>query len=344
MIIVLKTNLSNQEIEEVFHKLESLGLTAQLVKTKPNTTIAILDDVSTLPTHLISQIPYIEKLIRLQLPNPLVKSSKNKAIKLANGLSFGNNNPPIIIAGPCAVDEPNELIELALDIKARGAHILRGGAFKPRTSPYDFQGHGLDALKTLGEAKQITGLPIISEVMSAEQVDLALPYVDILQIGTRNMYNYELLKEVGRSDKTVLLKRAFSATLNEWLLAAEYIMSAGNENVILCERGIRTFETYTRNTLDLSIVAAAKRQTSLPIIVDPSHATGKEELIRPMARAAIACGAHGLMIEVHPQPDKSMSDKEQAITPNQLSEIIADTEMLYQTINKLDHSELIALT
>lgn len=236
---------------------------------------------------------------------------------------------PVVIAGPCSIESREHALQSARTVRAAGARMMRGGAFKPRTSPYDFQGLGQEGLEYLLEAKRLTGLPIVSEVMSAEQVEQAMSFVDVFQIGARNMYNYELLKEVGRTRKPVLLKRAMSATIHELLNSAEYILLEGNSQVILCERGIRTFETHTRNTLDLSAVAALKTMTPLPVIVDPSHGTGRPELIRPLSRAAIACGADGLLIEVHDQPCSAMSDGDQAISSATLREIIADVHKIH---------------
>lgn len=220
----------------------------------------------------------------------------------------------VLIAGPCSVENEHQILAIARRVKEAGAHILRGGAFKPRTSPYAFQGLGLEGLKILAKAKEETGLPVITEIMDTHHLPIVMEYVDILQVGSRNMQNYTLLKELGKTDKPVLLKRGMNATLMEWLNCAEYILSEGNPNVILCERGIRTFETYTRNTLDLSIVPSAKEITHLPIIVDPSHGTGKASLIERMSLAAVAAGSDGLMIEVHDNPDKALSDKDQQIT------------------------------
>lgn len=267
-------------------------------------------------------------------PFPLTLSQGQSSI-VVGGVTIGGGKP-VIIAGPCSVESREHALEAAKGVLTAGAHMLRGGAYKPRTSPYDFQGLGLDGFKYLHEAKQLTGLPIVSEIMSAKQIELAEPFVDMFQIGARNMYNYELLKEVGRTRRPVLLKRGLSATVQELLCAAEYILLEGNMQVILCERGIRTFETHTRNTLDLSAVAALKSLVPLPVIVDPSHATGRRELIRPMSRAAIACGADGLLIEVHDHPCDALSDGDQAITSTTLREITAD-------VNKI-HSALFSVT
>ncbi len=239
-----------------------------------------------------------------------------------SGIKIGNGHPPVIIAGPCAVESEEQIFKTAQAVHKVGAKILRGGVFKPRTSPYVFQGLGKDGLIILKNVADRFNMPIITELMDVEHLDVVYQYTDIIQIGSRNMYNYSLLKALGDVDKPVLLKRGMSATISEWIMAAEYIAAHGNTNVILCERGIRTFDTYTRNTLDLSAVPIMKMETGLPIIVDPSHGTGRRELIKPMSKAALACGADGLMIEVHIDPDSALSDGKQSITPEQFSEIM----------------------
>ena len=309
-----------------------MGLSAQVVETDQHKLVIISEDISSLPTHFFSQLDGVDRVIRVQTPCPLALGHEGPAIRLDNGATIGGGGP-IIIAGPCSVEGRAQLIDIAHRVKGAGAGGLRGGAFKPRTSPYDFRGLGREALEYLLEARQATGLPVVTEVMSAEQVELALPLVDMLQIGARNMYNYELLREVGRSRHPVLLKRAMSATINEFVQAAEYILLEGNLKVVLCERGIRTFETCTRNTLDLSAVAVLKNMTQLPVIVDPSHATGKRELVRPLSRAAVACGADGLMIEVHCDPPRAMSDSSQAITPAVLADIVDDARAIHRLLN-----------
>jgi len=249
----------------------------------------------------------------MQMDKLKLTSQLKRLIIDVNGIKIGENL--IVIAGPCSVENEKQIVETAIAVKQAGAHLLRGGAFKPRTSPYSFQGLGLNGLKLLETAKKETGLPIVTEVVDTRDVDTVCKYADVLQIGSRNMENYSLLKEVGRIKKTVILKRGKQATLFEWLNSAEYILAEGNPQVILCERGIRTFETYTRNTLDLSIVPAVKESTHLPIIVDPSHGVGKLSLIPPMCLAAVAAGADGLMIEVHCDPSSAVSDKDQQLTP-----------------------------
>jgi 3-deoxy-7-phosphoheptulonate synthase len=239
-----------------------------------------------------------------------------------------------VIAGPCAVENRDEYLLIAQTLQKMGVHILRGGAFKPRTSPYSFLGLGEEGLKILAEARELTGLPVVTEVMDTRDIDLISKYADILQVGSRNMQNFRLLEEVGRSDKPVILKRGLAATIEEWLLAAEYILSSGNQKLILCERGIRTFESYTRNTLDISAVLAVKKLSHLPIIVDPSHATGRWEMVRPAAKAAIVAGADGLMIEVHPYPERALSDGKQSLTPDNFAHLWVEVKKLADVENK----------
>ncbi|HIJ58441.1 MAG TPA: 3-deoxy-7-phosphoheptulonate synthase [Deltaproteobacteria bacterium] len=242
----------------------------------------------------------------------------------------------VVIAGPCSVESEEQTIKTAQEVKAAGANMLRGGAFKPRTSPYDFQGLGLQGLKILEKAKQETGLPIVTEVTDPRDVSWVSEYADVLQIGTRNMQNFSLLKEVGKLDKPVLLKRGMNSTLKEWLNCAEYILAGGNPNVILCERGIRTFETYTRNTLDLSIVPSVKELSHLPIIVDPSHGTGRLSLIEPMSLAAMAAGADGIMVEVHYDPNKAICDKDQAMSPHMFGDLMKKLQVLGSCMNEMN--------
>ncbi|QXM07175.1 3-deoxy-7-phosphoheptulonate synthase [Crassaminicella indica] len=255
--------------------------------------------------------------------NKKVLTGEAITISIGN-LKIGTDNPPIFIAGPCSVESREQILETALRLKEVGIHILRGGVFKPRTSPYDFQGLEIEGLKYLREAGDAAGLPIITELMDEKNMNIVLEYADIIQIGSRNMYNYSLLKALGNIQKPILLKRGMSATIKEWVMAAEYIAAYGNKNIILCERGIRTFENYTRNTLDLAAVPIMKKETGLPVIVDPSHGTGIRELINPMSKAALACGADGLMIEVHPNPEKALSDGHQSLTIEQYQKLFEE--------------------
>lgn len=340
MILTLKSPCSEQQLSRAQEKLDQLGLNSQAVKGAQGTLLIVLDDVSTLPTHFFGRIPGVDRVIRTQPQCSLVFKNGAGSIEMGARLTIGGTNRPVVIAGPCSVEGQSHVLQVARAVKDAGADMLRGGAFKPRTSPYDFQGLGKDGLKFLSEARTVTGLPVVSEVMSADHVEQAEPYVDMFQIGARNMYNYELLREVGRARRPVLLKRGMSSTLQELVNAAEYILLEGNMQVILCERGIRTFETHTRNTLDLSAVAALKAMTPLPVVVDPSHATGRPELIRPMSRAAIACGADGLLIEVHDNPCDALSDGEQAVTSTVLRDIIRDVHTIHEALRASDSASI----
>ena len=273
----------------------------------------------------------------IPIPGKIKLAVKNdevqKTIVDVNGVKIGGDRV-IIMAGPCSVESREQVLEAAIVVKAGGAQILRGGAFKPRTLPYSFQGLGEEGLRLLAEARKETGLPIVTEVMDADKVELVASYADILQIGTRNMQNFPLLKEVGRSDKPVMLKRGMSATINEWLGCAEYILAEGNPNVILCERGIRTFETITRNTVDISAVPILHMISHLPVIVDPSHGTGSRSLVPPMSMAAIAAGADGVMVEVHPHPEEALCDGAQSLSPDDFKSFIQDIKPIIAATNR----------
>lgn len=345
MLLVLQDRLDERASNKVLEALGQLGVDAEIVRSASQVVVFVHSDVSTIATHKFSKIEGVKRVIRISPTFPLALSDEPRPVDLAGStrsegnVTIGGGAPPVVIAGPCSVEGLDQILELARRVKLAGATMLRGGAFKPRTSPYEFSGLGEEALEYLKEARRLTGLPVVSEVMSAEQVEIALESVDMLQIGARNMYNYELLKEVGKTGKPVFLKRGISATIDEFLHAAEYIMLAGNSSVVLCERGIRTFESRTRNTLDLSAVPLLKSMTGLPVVVDPSHATGRRNLIRPMSRAAIACGADGVMIEVHCNPDHSVSDAEQAVTPDDLASISSDIAVLSNSLRQIDEAE-----
>ncbi len=322
MIIVMKSNSEESEIQEIEKVLGSLGLGVHISKGLERTIIGVIGDKRILNDVPLEIMPGVEKLV------PIVESYKlaSKTFKPqpsiidVNGVKIGGKEI-VIMAGPCAVESRDQIIEVAVAIKKAGAQFLRGGAFKPRTSPYSFQGLEEEGLKLLREAKEITGLLIVTEVISEKSIEIAQNYVDMFQIGARNVQNFQLLKEVGRSKKPVLFKRGPSITIEEWLNAAEYIMSEGNFNVVLCERGIRTFETATRNTLDISAVPVVKQSCHLPIIVDPSHAVGKAQYINSLSKASIAAGADGLIIEVHPDPRHALSDAAQQLTPESFDEL-----------------------
>ncbi|MEK6983296.1 MAG: 3-deoxy-7-phosphoheptulonate synthase [Nanoarchaeota archaeon] len=335
MIVVMKKNATEDQIAKVIEKIKASGLKPHISKGEFLTILGLIGDERKVPESQIRAMEGVEKLMPILAPYKLVSRDfhpENMVITV-DGVKIGSNEI-VIMAGPCSVESEHQIIETARAVKKAGAKILRGGAFKPRTSPYSFQGMGEEGLKLLKKAKEETGLPIITEVMDTRNVPLVCKYADILQIGARNMQNYDLLKEVGKNGHPVLLKRGLSATINEWLMSAEYIMSEGNHNVILCERGIRTFETYTRNTLDLNAVPAVKELTHLPVVVDPSHGTGKYTLVSPMSRAAIAAGADGLLMEVHPNPEKSVSDAGQTISTKRFESLMEELKLIARAVGR----------
>ncbi len=335
MIIVLQSDASKKDLERVSKLIESYGLTFQILLGKNNTIIEILDKIDNMDLHLIKNDPIVVGMINTDQSKLNVEShldNKEKIIDVS-GVKVGGQHVAII-AGPCSVESKEQVILIAKAAKAAGANMLRGGAFKPRTSPYSFQGIGLDGLDILLEAKKVTGLPIVSELVSEKYLDEFDKKVDLIQIGARNMYNYELLKQLGRTKKPILLKRGLSATYEEWINAAEYIVASGNPNVILCERGIRTFEDYTRNTLDIQSIPVIKKLTKFPIIIDPSHAGGKWWMVNSMAKAGIVAGANGVMIEVHNCPTQALSDGEQSLEPNTFNTLMNDLKKLISFIGK----------
>jgi 3-deoxy-7-phosphoheptulonate synthase len=315
MIVVMKTGCSQDEISHVAKRIEDIGLKAHISKGIEHTVIGVLGKVFPELRDTLELLPGVDQVIPVSKPYKLASREfhpQDTIVKL-NGVAIGGNEI-IVMAGPCAVESEEQLLATARATKAAGATVLRGGAFKPRTSPYQFRGLGERGLKILAEVGEETQMPIITEVMAPNVVDLVAKYADILQIGARNMQNFILLDEVGKTKKPVLLKRGLSSNFQEWLLAAEYILAQGNEQVILCERGIRTFETYTRNTMDISAIPIIEKVSHLPIVADPSHATGKWYLVPPLALAAVAAGADGLLIEVHPNPDLALADGPQSLT------------------------------
>jgi 3-deoxy-7-phosphoheptulonate synthase len=322
---------SNQEIEAVNERLSSMGFRTQAIQGVKRIVIGAVGEQHTADSlRSLEHMPGVERIVPIMKPYKLVSREGREENTIINvrGVSIGGESVTII-GGPCAVESREQLLTAARQVKNAGGHIIRGGAFKPRTSPYSFQGMEEDGLKILKEASLETGLPVVTEVIDENSLHLSMDYVDILQIGARNMQNFRLLKAAGQTDKPILLKRGMSATIEEWLMAAEYIMSEGNAKVILCERGIRTFETATRNTLDLSAVPMVKRLSHLPVIVDPSHATGDRQLVLPMSLAAIASGADGLILEMHPEPAKALSDGPQSLTPEDLEHLMTQ---LYKII------------
>ncbi|AEE14378.1 phospho-2-dehydro-3-deoxyheptonate aldolase [Thermodesulfobium narugense DSM 14796] len=334
MIIVMKPSASEEEINRVIEKLKSLGFGVHLSRGEVHTIIGAIGDKKLL-VEPIEVLPGVSEVIPVRKPYKRASREFHPLDTIINmkDLKIGGEQL-VVMAGPCAVESRELSFEVAKAIKRCGAKILRGGAFKPRSSPYSFQGLGEEGLKYLREAADEYGLKVVTEVMDTRDVELVASYADILQVGTRNMQNFPLLREVGGCSKPVLLKRGLSSSIEEWLLAAEYILAEGNQDVILCERGIRTFEKYTRNTLDLSAVPLVKQLSHLPIIVDPSHATGKRSLVAPMARAAIASGADGLMIEVHPRPEEALSDGPQSLNLNEFETLMKEIRPIAKVLNR----------
>ena len=335
MVIVMRSGASQQEIEQVAQKITAYGLTPHVSRGVERTIIGAIGDERILREVALEALPGVEKVLPILKPFKLASRDfkpENSVIPV-NGVEVGGKRLAVI-AGPCSVEGREMVLEMARAVKAAGARLLRGGAFKPRTSPYTFQGLGEEALRYLAEAREATGLPIVTELMDPRDAPLVLKYADLIQIGARNMQNFRLLKEVGSHRKPVLLKRGMSSSIKELLMSAEYILSEGNYNVILCERGIRTFEDFTRNTLDLSAVPALKSLTHLPVIVDPSHGTGKWDLVPPMALAAVAAGADGLMVEVHPKPEDALSDGPQALVPKRFELLMADLTALAPVVGR----------
>lgn len=336
MIIVMSHNAKQEQVEAVKSRLKKEGFDTHISQGVSRTIIGIIGDKTRLAGLAIEAMLGVEKVVPILQPFKLAGwefKPEETIVEIAPGISIGGKQIHVM-AGPCAVENEEQIVSVAREVKAAGATLLRGGAFKPRSSPYSFQGLEEEGLKLLAQARRETGLPVVTEVMDVRNLPLVVEYADVLQVGARNMQNFFLLKELGATDKPVLLKRGPSATIEEWILAAEYIMSAGNQKVILCERGIRTFENYTRNTLDLSAVPAAKHLSHLPIIVDPSHGTGKWRLVAPMAKAAVAAGADGLMVEVHCAPEEAMSDGQQSLTPDNFVEMMDQLRPLAAVLGK----------
>jgi len=335
MIIVLKPNSSREVIQHVLERIEALGFTPHLSQGVSRTIIGVIGDEGKLQAQPLQAIPGVEQVVPILKPYKIASREFHSDDSVVNvsGVKVGGGHLAMI-AGPCAIESEAILFEIAEKVKEAGANIFRGGAFKPRTSPYSFQGLGEEGLKWLRAAGDQFGMPIVTEVMDPRQVELVERYADLFQIGARNMQNFDLLKEVGKAKKPVLLKRGLSASVKDLLMSAEYILAEGNRGVILCERGIRTFEESTRNTLDLSIVPNIKGLSHLPIIVDPSHATGRPELIPAMARAAVAAGADGVHIEVHSCPEKALSDGPQALIPDQYAKLMVDIRRLAELMGK----------
>ena len=335
MIVIFKNNTPKEAIEELSCAVESMGVQVNKVVGSDATILGLVGDTSNIDMKKIEANDNVERVMRVSEPYKKAnrKFHPDSTVVKVGDTSIGGKEIALI-AGPCSVESREQITDVAKAIKASGATMLRGGAFKPRTSPYAFQGRKYEGLDLLKEAKAATGLPIVTELMSPYDLDRFVQDVDVIQIGARNMQNFELLKQLGKIDKPILLKRGLSATIEEWLMSAEYILSGGNGNVILCERGVRTFETYTRNTLDLSAIVAVKQVSHLPVIADPSHATGKAWMVPALARAAIAVGADGLIIEVHNDPIHALCDGNQSIKPEQFDAVVKDLRNIAPVVGR----------
>lgn len=336
MILTLKSLATKNDVNHIVHTVKELGFTPHISHGKIKTIIGVIGENAILSREIFESMSAIENITPISKPYKLVSREfkKEDTIVKINGIKIGGKEI-VVMAGPCSVENKEILFTISKSIKNSGAKILRGGAFKPRTSPYSFQGLGETGLKYLLEAKKMFGLPIVTEVMSVEQVSLVAKYTDIMQIGARNIQNFDLLKEVGKINKPVLLKRGMATTIKEFLMSAEYVMSQGNYNVILCERGIRTFEDATRFTLDLSAIPVIKEVSHLPVIVDPSHATGKRNYVASMSKAAVAAGADGLIIEVHPDPEKAFSDGPQSLLLKDFNKLMKDIVPVAKSVDRI---------
>jgi 3-deoxy-7-phosphoheptulonate synthase len=335
MIVVMKVGSSDREVAGVIKRIEAADLKTHVSQGVERTIIGVVGQIFPELEDVLEMLPGVDEVIRVSKPYKL--SSRefhplDTTIKVG-GVTIGGEEI-VVMAGPCAVESERQLLETARAVKAAGATILRGGAFKPSTSPYQFRGLGEQGLKLLAQVRNEVGLPVVTEVMSLGEVEMVARYADILQIGARNMQNFNLLEEVGKTGKPVMLKRGLSATVQEWLLAAEYILAQGDERLMLCERGIRTFETYTRNTMDISVIPIIEKVSHLPIIADPSHGTGKWYLVIPMALAAVAAGADGIMVEVHPNPDLALKDGAQSLTFANFSQLMSQLKFVAEAIGR----------
>lgn len=335
MMIIMRSDATQKEIQLVVDRVELNGLRAHISTGEERTVIGAIGDGRPVYKDQFMHLPGVDRVLPISRPYKLASREfrpENSKFPL-DGVNVGGD-PIVIIAGPCSVENREQLLETAFAVREAGAHALRGGAFKPRTSPYSFQGMGEEGLIILAEAREATGMPIVSEVMSEEQIRLMTKYVDVLQIGARNMQNFSLLHAVGESQHPVLLKRGLMATMDELLMAAEYILSHGNRNVMLCERGIRTFETATRNTTDINAIPVLKERTHLPVILDPSHSTGAWNYVTAIARAGIAAGADGLIVEVHPKPEEALSDGGQSLKPERFVELVGQVRLVAEAVGR----------
>ncbi|NPA06972.1 MAG: 3-deoxy-7-phosphoheptulonate synthase [Chloroflexi bacterium] len=335
MMVIMRRDATEEQIQRVLETVRRLGFTPHLSRGHEHVVIGVIGEARRAEPAAFLHLPGVARVVPISRPYKLSSREFHPADThvQVGPVTFGGPQI-VIIAGPCSVESRSQMLETAHAVKEAGADMLRGGAFKPRTSPYSFQGLGEEGLQYLAEAREATGLPVVTEVMSPDQVDLVAQYADMFQIGARNMQNYPLLRAVGRHHKPVLLKRGMSATIQEFLLAAEYILTSGNKNVVLCERGIRTFETSTRNTTDINAIPVLKAATHLPVILDPSHSTGHWAYVAPIARAAIAAGADGLIIEVHPRPEEALSDGAQSLKPERFAQLVREVRAIAEMVRE----------
>ncbi|MDJ0784507.1 MAG: 3-deoxy-7-phosphoheptulonate synthase [Desulfosarcinaceae bacterium] len=333
MLVVMEKNATSEQVEAVIHAIENCGFTARPIPGGDRVSIGVLNNDGPVDAGLFISLPGVKDAVAVTKPYKLVSREvqPENTVVTVGEVSIGGG-VPVLMAGPCAIENESQALTIARHVRAAGAQFFRGGAFKPRTSPYSFQGLGEEGLKIMARVRAETGMPIVTEVMNETTFDLVEAYADIIQIGTRNMQNFTLLRRAGQSAKPILLKRGMSATLDEWFMAAEYILEGGNINVILCERGVRTFVRHSRNTLDLSAIPVVQRESHLPIIVDPSHAAGRREQVAPLARGAIATGADGLMVEVHHTPEKALSDGAQSLLPDQFAHLCRQVRALHEVL------------
>jgi 3-deoxy-7-phosphoheptulonate synthase len=338
MIIIMRPDATEEQINHVTERLKKLGFGVHLSKGVERTVIGAIGDKKLLISENVGVLPGVSEIVPISKPYKLVSREfkpKDSIIKISDSLSIGSSEPVAVIAGPCSVESKEQIIDTAKAIKNAGARALRGGAYKPRTSPYSFQGLGEEGLKFMAMAKKETGLPIVTECLDTRDIATVCKYADMIQIGARNMQNFNLLKEVGKTNKPILLKRGSGSTIQELLMSAEYILSEGNRNVVLCERGMRTIETATRNTLDLSAIPVIKELSHLPVVIDPSHGTGVWKYVKSMSLAAVAAGADGLMIEVHPHPDEALSDGPQSLTPENFKGLMMEVKKIASAIGRM---------
>jgi 3-deoxy-7-phosphoheptulonate synthase len=340
MLIVMDRKATPEEIDHVVSAVEDKGFTARPIPGGQRVSIGVLKNRGAVEASLFSALPGVKEVIPVTRPYKLVSrefQSEDSIIRVGD-VTIGKGHLTLI-AGPCAVESKNQAVTIAEQVKQAGAQIFRGGAFKPRSSPYSFQGLGLDGLKILAGIRETTGMPVVTEVMDYENFDLVEEYADIIQIGARNMQNFSLLRRAGKAKKPILLKRGMAATMDEWLMAAEYILEGGNIQVILCERGVRTFVHHSRNTLDLSAIPFIRNESHLPVIVDPSHATGKRDQVIPLSRAAVGVGADGLMVEVHHEPEKALCDGAQSLYPDQFSKLCESVRSIFRILKENDQEQ-----